>query len=298
MKLWLALPALPPGQELRDYARAAEAAGAEGVTVAEHLIIPGAVGDYPYTGQQAQMQSGMPFPDPLTLIADLAAHTASLRFMTNMLIAPLFHPLVLARQAATVAALSGGRLELGLGAGWMREEFDAIGVPFEERGSRMNEIMDLLPRLWTSKAIAHQGKHFQFEAVEVPTPACSIPIYVGGNSDFALKRAARAADGWAGIALREEELAQTIVQISAAAREHRDPARPRLQIRTLLKGRVDDERLAAHARAGVDALILQNWQVTGKKPYEPHSAAEVGEKLAQLTAACAALDDPAKSRSA
>ena len=287
MKLWLALPALPPGQELRDYAIAAQEAGAEGVSIAEHLVVPATVGIYPYTGEQAQIPSGTQFPDPLTVIADLAARAGSLRFMTNMLIAPLFHPLVLARQAGTVAALTDGRFDLGIGVGWMREEFDATGVSFEERGARMNEIIELLPRLWAGGTVAHSGKCFRFGPVEVPTPPCSVPIYVGGNSDVAIRRAVRAGDGWAGLGLLEEELKEIIVRLGTMSDEFRPPERKPLKIRTLLKGRANPVRLAAHARLGIDALIIQHWQVTGKKPFEPHTASEVGEKLAELTAMCA-----------
>lgn len=287
MKLWLALPALPPGDELRDYVAAAAAAGAEGVTLAEHLIVPETVGIYPYSGKQAQIPLGTQFPDPLTLVADLAARTPGIRFMTNMLIAPLFHPLVLARQAATVAALTDGRFDLGMGAGWMREEFDAIDVPFEERGARMNEMIDLLPRLWTGEPIAHEGKHFRFARSQVPTPPCSIPIYVGGNTDFALRRAARSADGWSGVGLPEDELKELLERFRTIAAEARDPARKPLEIRMLLKGRAEPERLVAHARMGIHGLVVQNWQVTGKKPGEPQSAQEVGDKLAELTAICA-----------
>jgi alkanesulfonate monooxygenase SsuD/methylene tetrahydromethanopterin reductase-like flavin-dependent oxidoreductase (luciferase family) len=151
----------------------------------------------------------------------------------------------------------------------------------------MNEMLELLPRLWEGRAVEHAGKFFQFAPVEVPTPPCAPPIYVGGNSDFAIRRAVRAADGWAGIGLREDELREMLERIAAAAKELRAPARRPLQIRTLLKGRVDPDRLAAHAALGIDALILQNWQVTGKKPFEPQSAGEVGKKLAELTALCA-----------
>lgn len=289
MKIWLALPALPPGQELRDYVAAAQQAGAEGVTVSEHLIVPATVGKYPYSGQQAEIPLGTQFPDLIALVADLAARAGSIRFMTNMLIAPLLHPLILARQVGTLAALTEGRFDLGIGAGWMREEFDAIGVPFEERGARMNEIIALLPRLWSGEVVEHEGKCFQFDKVQTPTPPCSVPIYVGGNSEFALRRAAKAADGWSGVGLDEPGLEEVLNQLADIVREYRDPERKPLQIRTLLKGRVDPDRLAAHARLGIDALVLQNWQVTGEKPFAKQTAAQVGEKLAELTAICAQL---------
>ncbi|MDM8010851.1 MAG: TIGR03619 family F420-dependent LLM class oxidoreductase [Parasphingorhabdus sp.] len=289
MKLWLALPALPPGQELRDYVVAARQAGAEGITVSEHIIVPATVGKYPYSGEQAQIPLGTQFPDLVALVADLAAHVESIRFMTNMLIAPLQHPLILARQVATLAALTGGRFDLGIGAGWMREEFDAVGVPFEERGARMNEIIALLPQLWSADVVEHEGKCFQFDKVQTPTPPCTVPIYVGGNSEFALRRAAKAADGWSGVGLYEFQIEEVLKQLADIASEHRDPERKPLQIRTLLKGRIDPARLAAHARLGVDALVLQNWQVTGEKPFAKQTAAEVGEKLAELTAICSQL---------
>ena len=291
MKIWLALPALPPGQELRDYAFAAQQAGAEGVTISEHLVVPATVGNYPYSNKPVQIALGTQFPDPIVLIANLAATAGSLRFMTNKLTAPLLHPLALARRAGTLAALTDGRFDLGIGVGWMRQEFDAVGVAFEERGTRMDEIISLLPRLWTGEPVEHAGKHFSFDKVRVPTPPCSVPIYLGGNSDFALRRAARAADGWTSVGLYEFQLKDALERLAAVSCECREPARPRLRIRASLKGHVDPDRLAIHARLGVDALLLQSWQIIGRKSSTCQSPAEVGEKLAALTSLCSRFSE-------
>lgn len=290
MKLWLALPGIHPGPKLRDYAIAAQEAGAEGVTIAEHLVVPSTAGIYPYTGQRAEIPLGTPFPDPLLLIVDLAARASQLKFMTNMLLAPLVHPITLARQVGTAVAMTDGRLDLGLGAGWMREEFDAIDVPFEERGARLNEILEVVPKLLAGGLVEHTGKCFDFGPIEVPTPPCAVPLYVGGTTHVALRRAARFADGWAGLGVREDELATILARIRQLCDKHRKAGRARLQIRTTLKGRIEPDRFAAHAALGVDALVVQAWQVTGSKPCELQTATRVGERFAELTEMCAELE--------
>ena len=136
---------------LVDLARSAEAAGFDSLWTVEHVIFPdGYQSEYPYarSGKMAADASS-PIPDPLIWLAFVAAATTTLRLGTGILILPQRNPLILAKEVATLDRLSGGRVELGIGVGWLREEFDALGVPFERRGARTDEWIDLMRAVWT-----------------------------------------------------------------------------------------------------------------------------------------------------
>ncbi|MFI5958909.1 TIGR03619 family F420-dependent LLM class oxidoreductase [Cryptosporangium sp. NPDC051539] len=282
MKVWLSLPALRPGPELVAYARVAQETGLEGVAIGEHVVVPEQIStSYPYSGKPALIPLGSQFPDPLILLASLGATFADLKLMTNVLIAPLRHPIDLARQTATVAALTGGRLELGVGAGWMREEFDALAIPFERRGERLDEILELLSELWAGEFVHHAGDFYDFPSVGLPTPPCRIPLYVGGTTEVALRRAARSADGWVGLGLRGDDLAAVVDRLAGlVVAEER--SRPPLRIRTVLKGRAGPEQIDELARIGVESVVVQGWQVTSRGPFDELDIAEVADGLAGL----------------
>lgn len=185
---------------LTELARGAEAAGIESLWTVEHVVFPTAYESaYPYdpSGKMA-MQVDTPLPDPLMWLAFVAAATTTLRLATGILILPQRNPLVLAKEAATLDNLSGGRLELGVGVGWLEEEFDALGVPFHERGKRTDDAIDVLRKAWAADEIAHDSPFHQFENVSVnPKPVNrTIPIHIGGHSTAAAKRAGRLGDGF------------------------------------------------------------------------------------------------------
>jgi probable F420-dependent oxidoreductase len=261
MEVWLTLPFLSPTQ-LPPLVRAAEAAGLTGVTVPEHVVVPTEVASsYPYGDGVVTIPPGTPFADPLVLVAALAAATTRLRFMTHVLLLPLRHPLLLAKEVATAATLSGGRLDLGVGVGWLAEEFDALDVPFAERGSRSEEAIPLLRRLWTGVPVVHRGRHFSFGSVEVqPRPPLPMRVLVGGHSAVAVERAARIGDGWVGVNPTVEELSAVLDQLRAARLVSGRAAQPFL-VRTGVRGRLTDEKVEALRALGVDALIVTPWQV-------------------------------------
>jgi probable F420-dependent oxidoreductase len=237
----------------------------DGLAVSEHVGIPKTLSsDYPYTGVKAILPTSTEFPDPLSLIAALAASTTRLRFMTHILIAPLRHPILLAKEVATVAAVSGGRLDLGVGIGWMKEEFQALGIPFATRSSRLDEMLPLLGRLWTGEPIEHSGSHFRFEPFTVnPKPPSPVPILVGGHSAAAIHRAARLGDGWVGINPPMSELKSILEQL----RLHRDTLgvrRPTFETRSGIKGRLDRESIESLRRLGLNALVVLPWQLVPK----------------------------------
>ena len=181
-------------------ARSAEAAGFDSLWTVEHVIYPdGYESEYPYdkSGKMAAEPSS-PIPDPLIWLAFVAAATTTLRLGTGILILPQRNPLVLAKEVATLDRLSDGRVELGIGVGWLKEEFDALGVPFERRGARTDEWVDVMRAVWADDHVDFDGEFASFRGASVnPKPARgSVPITVGGHSAAAAKRAGRLGDGF------------------------------------------------------------------------------------------------------
>lgn len=182
------------------YATAAEAAGFESIWTVEHVIWPERYSStYPYspTGKMAGNPS-TPIPDPLIWLTWVAAATSTLRLATGILLLPEHNPMVIAKQIATLDALSGGRVDLGIGIGWLREEFEALGVPFERRAARTDEYVEVLRALWASDGASFHGEFVDFDNVSCnPKPLNgTIPIVVGGHSDGAARRAGRLGDAF------------------------------------------------------------------------------------------------------
>ncbi|MGI9430615.1 MAG: TIGR03619 family F420-dependent LLM class oxidoreductase [Myxococcota bacterium] len=209
MKFWQVASFSEPDQ-LLGIARAAEEAGFHGVLLSDHLFFPGRLeSNYPYSEDGKPGFDGTtPFPDPWTTIAAMAAVTERLHFATMVYILPLRHPLEVAKAVGTVSVLSGGRVALGCGAGWIREEFEALGVDFRTRGKRMNEMIEVMRKAWSGQMVEHAGEHFQLGPLQMsPAPAAQVPIYVGGLSNAALRRAAALGDGWIGTGQAPDEVA-------------------------------------------------------------------------------------------
>jgi probable F420-dependent oxidoreductase len=183
-----------------ELCRAAEAVGFESLWGGEHVILPTTIeSPYPYTADgKIPAQPETPIPDPLIWLAFAAAAAPTLRLGTCILIVPQRNPLVLAKELATLDRLSGGRVELGLGVGWLREEFDALGVPWERRGARNDEYVAAMRALWAGPHAEFHGEFVDFAPVTCsPRPIQeSIPILVGGDTDAAISRAVRIADGY------------------------------------------------------------------------------------------------------
>jgi probable F420-dependent oxidoreductase len=217
MKFWQVVSFAEP-EQLLDIARAAEEAGFHGVLMSDHLFFPGRLESrYPYAPDgKPGFDGGTPFPEVWTTIAAMAAVTTRLHFATMVYILPLRHPLEVAKAVATAALLSGGRVALGAGAGWIREEFDALGVDFATRGRRFDEMIEVLRKVWTGAMVEHRGACFDLPPLQMsPAPPAPIPIWVGGTSDRALRRAARLGDGWIGTGQHPDELPQLLGRLRA-----------------------------------------------------------------------------------
>ena len=181
-------------------AQAAEAAGFESLWTVEHVVVPaGYETPYPYSedGKMPGKRDDQDIPDPLIWMAFAAAATSEIKLGTGILIVPQRNPVVTAKAVASLDRLSGGRVLLGIGAGWLEEEFDALGVSFDQRGEMTDEFIEAYRALWFQDLPSYQGKHVSFSDVYCrPQPSGSVPILVGGDSKRAARRAGELGDGF------------------------------------------------------------------------------------------------------
>ncbi|HEY5860876.1 MAG TPA: LLM class F420-dependent oxidoreductase [Actinomycetota bacterium] len=180
-------------------ARTAEEHGVESLWTVEHVIVPvGYTSTYPYHPKGRMLGEELDIPDPLIWLAYVAGQTSSIKLGTGILILPQRNPIVTAKEIATLDLLSGGRVQLGVGVGWLEEEFDALGVPFAERGRRTDEHIEVMRALWSGRA-SFDGEFTRFgEAIAHPVPAQGqgVPIVIGGHTPIAARRAGRLGDGF------------------------------------------------------------------------------------------------------
>lgn len=269
---------------LSTLARSAEAAGFESLWTVEHVIYPdGYESAYPYDQSGKMMMTpDTPLPDPLIWLAFVGAATERIRLATGILILPQRNPLVLAKEVATLDRLTGGRVELGIGVGWLREEFDALGVPFERRGARTDEYIAAMRALWDADNAEYHGEFVDFGRASVnPKPVHGrVPITVGGHSRAAAERAGRLGDGFFPGKGDIAELVDVVRQTAADA--GRDPEA--IEITFGDEAVLGDDPVGAVERlaaAGVDRVIVPSFLFLA----DPESAlGEFGERVIAPTA--------------
>jgi probable F420-dependent oxidoreductase len=219
----MVLPRIRSGGFIKDFAATVEAAGIESVWATEHVIMAAdyePLYSYSRSGRIPEGAEMSPMADPLEMLSFIAAASERLLLGTGVLVAPLHSPVVLAKRAATIDRLSGGRLLLGLGIGWQREEYEAVGASFRDRGRRLNEAIPVMRALWRDSPATFAGRSVAFERVYMlPQPERkNIPIIVAGNSNAAIERAGRLADGWYPHAIAPDEFAAGVSRLADAAR--------------------------------------------------------------------------------
>ncbi len=228
MRFSLAETMCDPSQYV-PLARAAEESGFHAYTLPDSLAYPEvSESKYPYTPDGSrQFLENKPFIEPFSLAPALGMVTEHLRFHTFVLKLPMRHPVLVAKQAASVAALTGNRFSLGIGLSPWPEDYRITGVPWEGRGKRMDEMMHILRGLWTGDYFAFKGEHFTIESIKMcPAPSKPVPLLIGGHSEAALRRAARLGDGWMHAGFGDgSELKTLIDQLNGYRREYgRDKA--------------------------------------------------------------------------
>jgi probable F420-dependent oxidoreductase len=213
---------LPAERGIGAMAKELEDSGFESLWVSDHIVMPTVINArYPFAADgKATWPSDTPYFDAMISLALIAAATTKAVIGTAVLVLPLRNPIVLAKQAASIDVVSGGRLALGVGSGWLAEEFDALDVPFETRGRRFVEWMELLRSCWTGAPPAFTGEHYQLPDGNmcVPTPAHEIELLVGGHSKIARKRAVTIGNGWlahqSAKEIDSEDLAKGVAEMS------------------------------------------------------------------------------------
>jgi probable F420-dependent oxidoreductase len=221
MKFWQMLT-WAETEQLADVAQFAEEVGFEGVMNGDHGVYPEVVkAPYPYSPTGKPMMSpDWPYPDVWVTIMAMAAVTKSLKLSTSVYVLPLRSPFEVAKATGTLGILTNNRFILGAGIGWMKDEFEIYGVDFHTRGKRMDEMIDILRRLWAGGMVAYKGEQFDFPALQIaPAPEKTIPVYLGGSSPAALRRIARVADGFIGNGNAPDEVPGLLAELKRLREE-------------------------------------------------------------------------------
>jgi probable F420-dependent oxidoreductase len=209
--------AMSPLDQLTELARCAEECGYASIALPDSLFFSEKVSaDYPYTPDGSRMwNADTPWVDPFVAAAAMGAVTSRIHFYTQVLKLGSRNPLLLARQVGSVAHMTGNRFGFGVGLGWSPEEFEWCGVPYKNRGPRVDEMIDVLKLVLGGGMVEYHGDYFDFDRLQMsPAPTSPVPFYVGGHSPAALQRAARVGDGWTSAMIKFEELKSVIAQLT------------------------------------------------------------------------------------
>ena len=247
-------------QVVRAVAQAAEQLGFATLWAPEHVVLMQQyASQYPYSDGRFPGPPDIPIADPFTTLAYAAACTTTIRLGTGICLVPEHNPLILAKTAATLDRLSGGRFILGAGVGWLAEEFQALGVPFARRAPRTREYIDVMRQLWSEPVSTHHGEFAQFDAVtSFPKPAQrgGIPVWFGGESPPALRRVASYGDGWLGFKLMPDAAGEKIREIETMlAASGRKRADVTLAVSPYSEP-ISTDDLKRYRDAGVDEVAL------------------------------------------
>lgn len=215
--------AFTPIDELPALAISADQHGWEAMSFSDHVVHPETISTpYPYTEDgQRRWQAFTDWPDPWVTIGSLASITKRLRFTNNVFVLPMRNPFLVAKAVGTAAIISDNRVTLTIGIGWSQDEYALMQQDFRTRGKRCDEMVAILKKLWTGEMVEHDGDHYQFPPLEMnPAPSAPIPIWVGGISDAALKRAARLGDGWLSDLQSSGEIIECIDKLNHYRKEY------------------------------------------------------------------------------
>jgi probable F420-dependent oxidoreductase len=279
MKYSLSLSYSAP-HELIDLAQAAESSGFFGIAMGEHVLHPVNIeSDYPYKANPDGPRSidhNAPLLHLWTTAGAIIGSTKNLHFMTSLYLLLLRHPLESANAAATLAGISNNRFVFGVGLGWMREEYEELGVPWRGRGKRFDEALGIMERAWNGVSEPHQGEHYSFNAMGTnPLPPAPVPLYFGGHAEPAMLRAAERGDGWV-CAPRPDLVEEQVHAITEMRKAAGRDGRP-FEFCAMLK-QPDASLIGDLADAGIDHFIVScPWRPDLANRTDPH------EKVAALT---------------
>jgi probable F420-dependent oxidoreductase len=251
-----------PAAEMLKVAVHADRLGFDALWLGEHVLLPV---DYstphPTTGTASKRSHSGPvvgsdtvLVDPLVELAAIAATTERLCLGTAMMILPTRNPLLLARAVCTLQQLSGNRLSLGVGTGWLREEFEALGIEFDTRVGRFGEMIDILEKACAGGQFSYDGTHFRLDPMQISPHPVPLPLIYAGNTDRALRRAATKGDGWFASGIPSMDEALRLRNLVRSLRDQADLTDP---FRTIVRIEgTDPDTVTRYVREGLDDLVM------------------------------------------
>jgi probable F420-dependent oxidoreductase len=259
----IGIGALTTSEWLRPVAMAAERLGFASIWAPEHVVLLEKYSSkYPYSTGEFPMPTDTPFADPFTTLAFVAACTNKIKLATGICLVPEHNPLVLAKTVATLDRLSGGRFILGVGIGWLAEEFQALGISFERRAQRTREYIEVMRKLWTEPKSSYSGEFVSFPEVQsFPKPYNrTVPVWFGGETAPALRRVAEYGDGWIGFNLLPDEAGAKINRIEEILKANgRKRSDVHLAVSPYTKPITRDD-LKRYRDVGADQVVLLSWR--------------------------------------
>jgi probable F420-dependent oxidoreductase len=244
-----------------ELARVGEEYGYQSFALSDHVVNPDVIeAKYPYNEDGSRMWTHeTPWPDVWVATAAMAAVTKKLEFIQSVYVLPMREPFSVAKALGTAALLSGYRVSLGLGLGWMSDEFEILGHPFAGRGKRADEMIEAMKLLWTGKLVEYHGKHVDFPPLAMsPGMKGDIPIVIGGISEAAMRRTAKYGDGWAPAYLTVDKTRECIGRIREMQKEHGREGAP-LDVYTACVDAFDLDGFKRMEDAGVTYLLTTPW---------------------------------------
>jgi probable F420-dependent oxidoreductase len=263
---------------MKALAQTAERAGFSTLWAPEHVVLLDSYASrYPYRDDGTlPAPADAPIPDPFLTLCTMASVTRTIRLATGICLVPEHNPLVLAKVVATLDSLSEGRVVLGVGVGWLEEEFRALGIPWERRAHRTREYIEAMRRLWGDSLSSYQGEFVNFENVRSfpkPVRGANLPVFFGGESAPALRRVAEYGNGWCGFNLDPAEAADKVRRIEALLKSGgRKRADVELAVSPYTKPIAPDD-LARYRDAGVDEVVIVNLRAP-RSPEEAEKSVE------------------------
>ena len=275
---------------VRIIATTAERLGFSTLWAPEHVVLlEEYASKYPYSSGRFPAPVDTPIADPFSTLAFAAACTTKIRLGTGICLVPEHNPLVLAKTVATVDRLSGGRFVFGVGVGWLAEEFQALGIPFDRRAQRTREYIDVMRNLWTQHSSSHQGEFVNFTDVLIyPKPASEkgVPVWFGGESGPALRRVAEYGDGWIGFNLLPDQAAEKIKRIEELLSAN---GRKRADVRLAVSpytNPIKADDLKRYQDGGVEEIALLG---SGRAAAEPEMVARLEQMAREFVEPAAKL---------
>jgi probable F420-dependent oxidoreductase len=272
-----------PVKDIPALAIAADKAGWAGISFSDHVVHPKKLQKtrYPYTEDgERRWDAFTEWPDPMVMIGALSTITENIQFMNNVYVLPMRNPLFAAKAISTAAILTNNRINVCVGVGWSKDEFELLEQDFHTRGKRCNEAIEIMQKLFKGGWVSHRGEHYQFDELEMsPVPTKPVPLWVGGISKAALNRVAKYGDGWVTDLQTTDDIIDSIKTIKNLRKQYGREQLPLSVMATPNDAFVPDQYRVLED-AGVTHIMTQPWFYYHKPPFSVESQADAIKRYA------------------